>query len=316
MTLYYAPVVFTYLLGRCVEFTDNNQKKISKGIFIKRFCVLGLTVILCFASLWWPFWVYTSDNVKAFDSVLQVLRRQFPFQRGLFEGKVSNIWCTLSTKPFSIRQRIPTSIQPLLALCLTVILLIPSCYSLFSKVYLIQGQYKAATQSEKYCELRMLLLCSHCSALSFFLASFQVHEKSILLALSPLSLLFMDFPYFVSWFSIATTWSMWPLVQVDKLHCAYIVCLVTFGSLVFMCNNNNIFPGSNSRPTPTLGQLHRFVQEYVIPLSSFAMLALHLIELSVGVHESLPDIFTVLFSIGGCGIFSVALIYSTAFLYS
>ena len=80
MTLYYAPAVFAYLLGWCFGCRENTTK-------IVRFVSLGITVIACFLILWIPF-IYTG-------TALQVLKRQFPFQRGLFEGKVANIWCAL-----------------------------------------------------------------------------------------------------------------------------------------------------------------------------------------------------------------------------
>jgi alpha-1,3-glucosyltransferase len=60
------------------------------------------------------------------------------------------------------------------------------------------------------------------SSLAFFLFSFQVHEKSILIAAVPIALLF-PFEAFISmWFLQVATFSMLPLLVKDGLTCAYI----------------------------------------------------------------------------------------------
>lgn len=88
MTLYYAPAVFSFLLGKCCAVD-----------FFKRFSFLGITVIFSFALLWWPFYFYADAEVGGVQSLMQVMLRLFPFQRGLFEGKVS-------IQNFMIRPRI------------------------------------------------------------------------------------------------------------------------------------------------------------------------------------------------------------------
>jgi alpha-1,3-glucosyltransferase len=54
-------------------------------------------------------------------------------------------------------------------------------------------------------------------SLGFFLASFQVHEKAILLPALPLALLAPALPAAASAFAAAATWSMWPLLVRDGL---------------------------------------------------------------------------------------------------
>jgi alpha-1,3-glucosyltransferase len=63
---------------------------------------------------------------------------------------------------------------------------------------------------------RLLLSMGTC-ALAFFLASFQVHEKSILLAALPLAALYLRFPLLATWFTAASSWSLWPLLLKDGL---------------------------------------------------------------------------------------------------
>ena len=43
-----------------------------------RLIVIGVTVVVAFVVMWWPF-------IKNLDLTLQVLNRLFPFSRGLFE---------------------------------------------------------------------------------------------------------------------------------------------------------------------------------------------------------------------------------------
>lgn len=60
------------------------------------------------------------------------------------------------------------------------------------------------------------------SSLAFFLFSFQVHEKSILIAAVPAILLFPMDPFMVFWFLQVSTFSMFPLLDKDGLLVAFI----------------------------------------------------------------------------------------------
>lgn len=60
------------------------------------------------------------------------------------------------------------------------------------------------------------------SSLAFFLFSFQVHEKSILIAAIPAILLFPMDPFMVFWFLQVSTFSMFPLLVKDGLLVAFI----------------------------------------------------------------------------------------------
>lgn len=166
MELYHAPAVFAYLLGKCFSNESNTKQQMSS---IVKFCALGVSVILTFALLWMPFAFYPRESLTTnfhIDGVLQVLKRLFPLQRGLFEGKVANIWFALSVKPLSIRSRVSTDLLPLAALLLTLVMILPACLML----------YRFGQQSSKYTQkknLEFLLWGSASTSLAFFLASFQ-----------------------------------------------------------------------------------------------------------------------------------------------
>lgn len=74
----------------------------------------------------------------------------------------------------------------------------------------------------------LIYALSSCS-LAFFLFSFQVHEKSILLPLLPITLLYSSHPGFVSFFMTHALFSLHPLLIIDKLELAYLamLCLTT-----------------------------------------------------------------------------------------
>ncbi|KAL3786021.1 hypothetical protein HJC23_001418 [Cyclotella cryptica] len=336
MELYHAPAVFAFLLGRCfrngahdVPPSIRDRNAVSRCVMTK-FCALGMTVILTFALLWFPFAIYPrSINEYAppkfqLEGIVQVIKRLFPFQRGLFEGKVSNLWCALSIKPFSIRKRIPADMLPWMALGLTLLLILPPCWFLFcagrscrsghnaldggklstkTKMQPLQQHNLAETR-----DLKVILWGTAATSLAFFLASFQVHEKGILIPLAPLSLLAIEAPHFTAWFSVVAAWSLWPLVMIDRLNEAYMCCLV-----IFLCLNV-LTPSSPSEQPSGVENLDAlsdmYAAKYLVPLSSVAMILFHLAEFFIVPPTSLPDLFPVLWSFVGCGLFCASYLIS------
>lgn len=74
MALYYSPAVFVYLLA--ITFKHPST-----------FLRLATTTVLGFLIVYGPF------AYSGMEDLLQVVRRIFPFGRGLFEDKVANFWC-------------------------------------------------------------------------------------------------------------------------------------------------------------------------------------------------------------------------------
>lgn len=66
------------------------------------------------------------------------------------------------------------------------------------------------------------------SSLAFFLFSFQVHEKSILIAAVPAILIFPLDPFMVFWFLQVSTFSMFPLLVKDGLFVAFVGMSVAY----------------------------------------------------------------------------------------
>ena len=80
------------------------------------------------------------------------------------------------------------------------------------------------------------------SSLAFFLFSFQVHEKSILLASLPVSLL-ASLPRTTIWFSLIATFSMYPLLVKDGLALA---CWALCG--IFYVLSQLLLPATEQKP--------------------------------------------------------------------
>lgn len=187
MSAYFAPAFFSYLLGKCLR-RKNSLLEVLK---------LGLAVIGTFAVVWWPY--LTSP-----EAIFQVLSRLAPFERGIYEDYVANFWCTTSIL-IKWKRMFATQLLKLLSLSATVFTCLPSMLQLIR-------------EPREHNFLYGLLN----SALAFYLFSFQVHEKSILLPLLPASLLAMEDPLLFQWLTQNALLSMFPLLCRDKLILPYI----------------------------------------------------------------------------------------------
>lgn len=210
MELYHALPFFFYLLSSCIP--KPGQSYLS-GIL--NLCKIGLTVIFTFAAIWVPF-------LTDFDVILQVLHRQFPIARGVFEDKVANIWCTLNVL-FKFKIRFDNYQMVRICLFSTLAFLFPSCCDLFLH------------PSKKKFVLALIN-----SSLAFFLFSFQVHEKSILLVAIPVILHFPHDPFVCFWFLYISVFSMLPLFIKDELIIAFFA-LLGFYFVVFRVSIENTY---------------------------------------------------------------------------
>lgn len=193
MTAYFAPAFFSHLLGKCLR-RRNPVLEVSK---------LGLVVLGTFALVWWPY----LHSMEAFS---RVLSRLAPFERGIYEDYVANFWCTTSVL---VKWKRIFTIQSLklLSLGLTVSTCLPS---------MVQQIWAPSNQGFLYGLLN--------SAFSFYMFSFQVHEKSILLPLLPASLLALEEPVLLKWITLCALFSMFPLLCRDKLILPYIALSALF----------------------------------------------------------------------------------------
>ncbi|XP_027925056.1 probable dolichyl pyrophosphate Man9GlcNAc2 alpha-1,3-glucosyltransferase isoform X1 [Vigna unguiculata] len=193
MSAYFAPAFFSHLLG----------KSLRRKHPIVEVLKLGLVVLGTFAAVWWPY-LYSTQ------SVLEVLSRLAPFERGIFEDYVANFWCASSVL-IKWKRLFTTDSLKLISFTATVITCLPS---------MIQQIKSPSYRGFLYALLN--------SSFSFYLFSFQVHEKSILLPLLPATLLAVEEPFIFKWFTQFAMLSMFPLICRDNLVVAYLALLALF----------------------------------------------------------------------------------------
>ncbi|KAJ1719992.1 Glucosyltransferase-like protein [Coemansia erecta] len=275
MALYYAPAVFFFLLAKCFQSSHGFV------LFIK----LGLAVCLTFGAMLLP-WIQSPDQL------MQILTRVFPVARGLYEDKVANIWCAVNVV---VKLRSMYSIDDLLVLATaaTALAFAPSCIHLFVVVKRHAGKPLPAVRDNIVRLLNYGLLNS---SLAFFLLSFQVHEKSILLPLAPALLLIDDEPWAVNWFVQTSLFSMYPLLFKDGLAIPYAVLAVGW-SVLRSCP---VCPADKHTPRVV------FIMQW---LTTLAMVALHAADMFIPPPASLPDIYIVLNAVFSCAMFTMFMLY-------
>ncbi|XP_071799206.1 dolichyl pyrophosphate Man9GlcNAc2 alpha-1,3-glucosyltransferase-like [Asterias amurensis] len=261
MELYHAMPFFCCLLSRCIW-----ETRLPLLYRFWKLVQIAAVVLGTFAVCWLPF--LFDVNV-----LVQVLQRLFPFNRGLFEDKVANVWCSVNVV---VKIRNIMSQESLVKLCLltTGVGLMPL------SVDLLRAGTKTANSVLKF----QYALVN--SALVFFLFSYQVHEKSILLVALPVCCLLDRHPLLCSWFLLISTFSMLPLLIKDQLFLPYfILCLM------FLIVARTAFEEKS------------FHYRTLFWLSMTGAVALSLASVAVKPPDRFPDLFAVLISIYACAHF-------------
>ena len=322
MSLYHALPFFFHLLGVCLSEGPGLQGR------IKRVGAIGGVVLSVFASLWVPFAMAGVRSGRgALAGLRDVLVRLFPFDRGIFEDKVANIWC--ATAPLTrVRSWDPAAQAwlPAAAALLTLAMCAPSCIALVRRS-------RPSTQAFLYA----LAACS----LAFFLASFQVHEKSILLPLLPASLLVLQEPKKLPFFSALAAFSLTPLLIREGLAAPLVVVTATFLAVLHVAlpavteedesplawtpvwwrRKQSAFtqvPFVDSVPGRLLRELGRDgpLWTWFAARNLAAMALLTALQLFVEPPAGYPDIFTLVVCVFCCGHFCLAWLYTSVMAFS
>ena len=316
MALYYAPIFFAYLLGICAQ----------PRVDIRQFLNIAVVTVASFALLFAPLWLgslYNSyqdpmllssleppalylllgsfvpiplDEKSALYGIAlqttQAIHRIFPLARGLFEDKVANVWCAINT----VYKLSRFSIQFLsrLSLITTLVAISPSCLLVLIKPNKALLPYAMAS-----------------CAWAFFLCSFQVHEKSVLLPLLPMTMLLAsngglgsETRAWVGWANLLGMWTMFPLLKRDELSLPYAVLSVLWSYLLDL--------------PPTSYAIYHHNQHAVSSLTTVlhmgfytAMTVWHFAEAFIPTPEGKPDLWVVLNCIIGAIGFGICYIWCT-----
>lgn len=272
MELYHALPFFFYILGSNVSFKR-------RSIGLKNLFKVAFVVLATFAIVWSPF-------LNDVETLRDVVHRLFPFSRGIFEDKVANVWCAVNVV-YKLRKAFGDLELAKICLVATLVSVLPSNLDLFFR-----------PRKEK------LVISLVNTSLAFFLFSFQVHEKSILLVAIPVLLHTRDDPFASFWFLIISNFSMSHLYVKDHLVIAYLA-LTTFYILSVWLMFGDLL--STNRKPKDNRYSHLVVALFYLSMVGTAILTLGL--LSVEPPKKYPDLFPVLISLYSCAHFVMFFIY-------
>ncbi|TBU44475.1 glucosyltransferase [Dichomitus squalens] len=310
MALYYAPAIGTYLLAKCLYLGPTEGTK----LFIR----LGIVTSASFVILFLP-WLPPFAPLRA---ILNPITRIFPFNRGLFEDKVANFWCATNVV-LKWRLWATQSVLVKLSTALTALGFLPAVATLLFSGYRLRvwSTTEAPAESDKKADkkdddkapvtpaipaaptpiLPLLPYALLTSSLSFFLFSFQVHEKTILVPLLPMTLLLSGSSPDEQTFELGmlmnnvAMFSMWPLLKRDGQGIQYVALLILWNKLI----GYNPFRAARSSYLKLLS-----LAVYA------ACFAVHLAELFISPPARLPDIFPVLNVLISTPVFALVWLWS------
>ncbi|XP_049879465.1 dolichyl pyrophosphate Man9GlcNAc2 alpha-1,3-glucosyltransferase [Pectinophora gossypiella] len=292
MELYHSLPFFFYLLRKCFIGIPNRGKI---PYIVGNFNKLAVAVISTFIIIWFPF-------ATSWDNLFQVVHRMFPLKRGVFEDKVSNVWCFINV---FIKLKSIYSNEQMAKICLitTAAAALPSCLDLFFRI------------SRKKFILSLINV-----SLAFFLFSFQVHEKTILLVSIPVAMHFPEDPFMCFWFLLISYFSMLPLLLKDGLLIPFIVTTVIYTSFYSIAlkiaepsmgflsffNANRVY--SLVKPKQKRSFLLKLVSINFF-ISIIGMLWLTFASVLLKPPPKYPDLFPLLVSVYSCSHFLFFFLY-------
>ncbi|KAG7661632.1 ALG6 [[Candida] subhashii] len=251
MGLYYSLFIFFYILSQLNSFSH--------------LISVGITVVATQIVYLLPFIIHKPE------SILQIVHRVFPLGRGLFEDKVANFWCTTNTI-IKYRDIIDPQDLPKLALLATLVATVPINILLFFKL------------RKKPDNIRIpgMIYGFAINSLSFYLFSFQVHEKSILVPLIPISLLLLidhNDINMIQWVNNVGTFSLYPLLKKDDLIMQYFVSNLLINWLI----------------GPKILLKSKFPLNNIAMWSTYAMMIIyHLLDSMMDPPVRYPDLWVIL----------------------
>ena len=221
---------------------------------------------------------HEADSDEAFDEYDPVRRLQEEEAQEALEDKVANFWCAIHSSGLHKLHSYDSGLLSKAALGLTLLSIIPPCALIFLKP-----------------RKDMVLSVFATTAWGFFLCSYQVHEKNVLLPLLPMTLLLGTQDGMKaatrSWVGYANTvacWTMFPLLSRDELRIPYLVLTLLWAYLMALPPFSLVAYSM----TRTEGGLHGTSK--LLHLGTYAaMLVWHVVEATSPPPEAKPDLWVV-----------------------
>lgn len=212
------------------------------------------------------------------EQLAQMVHRVFPLARGLFEDKVANFWCAANVL---VKLRgFPAALLQRASLVATLAAILPANAILLAR------------------PRRLLLpLAFAATAWGFFLFSYQVHEKSVLLPLLPTTLLLAGAGglgrYTRAWVGFANllgAWTLFPLLDRVDLAVPYAVLTLLWAYLLGLPPTSlSVYLGGGDADEPPLWGSALLHGPFYI-----AMAAWHVLERFLVPPPDKPDLWVVL----------------------
>ncbi len=184
--------------GTYIPLSPRPSLSVSPASSAHLFVRLAVVVAGTFFLLFLPF----LPPLAPISVILDPITRIFPFNRGIFEDKVANFWCATNVV---VKWKFWASQSTLMRLStlITFVGFLAAAIAPIRAWLRLRNQDRATTAEAVPSVMRtVLLLALLNSSMSFFLFSFQVHEKTILLPLLPMTLLLSTAPHDSSTFKL------------------------------------------------------------------------------------------------------------------
>lgn len=277
MALYYSPFIFFYILSRLFA-PGKKITTVLKSLNIKKLILVGTSVGVTVGVIVSPFIFASANHTEMVVLLKQILIRMFPFERGLFEDKVANFWCTTNIL-VKYSKRFSNSDLKILSLAFTLASVLPPCLMTFWK-----------NITRKNVPPMIIIYGFSATAWGFFLFSFQVHEKTVLVPLIPSTFLLLlpdrDVISIIQWINNIATFSLFPLLKKDGLVLQYTVLFVMINWLIsgftFNLKENLLWPSTLS-----------IFLKLVIGSSYVAVLGFHVVESNYLPPARYPDLWVI-----------------------
>ena len=208
MGLYFAIPFPLYVLKKIFL---ENKSNYNITISLMYLIIYGIITLITNMIIYLP-WLKT-------EKLKDVLSRIFPVHRGIFEDKVATFWCVLNMV-YKLKNKFDTNNLIKLAFIFTLI----GCSI---PIYVI---YKIKKLNKKICSQ-----CFFIVSFSFYLFSFHVHEKTIIIPFLAYLINLPNMKQILPSFTLIGMFSLFPLLKRENQIIPYYVTCVLFYLLSKQC---------------------------------------------------------------------------------
>ena len=235
---------------------------LSKGTFINNFfsfLLYGIVTILSLCFIWSPWLIYQNYQ--------NVLQRIFPVWRGIFEDKVATFWCVLNIV-FKLSKLSQNSLIKSSLLLTIISCIIPIICMLFSNNF-----------NKKIFNLSFFIV-----SFGFYLFSFHVHEKTIIVPYLAYLLCFFKIKEILPSFNLISMFSMYPMLKRENQIIPYFVLSFSFYIVIKII----ISKYKNSEEVKKENNLRIFIFTLIEIISIIFIIGYHICEKIIPPPQKYP----------------------------